>query len=305
MSLNLRNRLLNWLFTRALLNCCTPSTVMLLCPRCNMLNWLSSRTLVKCFTPASPISLMLRSRLLNWLFTRTLLNCCTPSSVMLFALMFKLLNWFFTITVLNCFTPSSPMLFQPRFKPLNWQFALANNFKISTQPNELMLFTDKSTCEICWTRSSIKWTTAVQSADVRWSSLKSTALKPISSNLLWTTEPDSLISWIHFTNVNVKSLSLRVGQQVTLRLFSEVLYIIIFNSSFSSVVLPRRLVNTSIDCSPSRPARNCKTSFHLPFLMRSATNVLNSSPTMVSVMCLAARNSCNVRWMKQYWAFSV
>ena len=61
----------------------------------------------------------------------------------------------------------------------------------------------------------------------------------------------------------------------------------------------------SIDCSPSRPPTNCKTSCHSLLSMWSATNLLNFSPFMVSVMCLAARNSCMVRWMKQYWASSV
>ena len=220
MLLSPRSKLLNWLFTRTLVNCCTPSSVMLMLQRLNMLNWLSSRTLLKCFTPSSVMLLFPSSKLLNWLSTRTLFNCFTPSSVMLFLPMFKLLNWLFTIALLNCFTPSSPMLLCSRFKPLNWQFASPNNFTISTQPNESMLFTDKSMCEICWTRL-IKRTTAVQSADTSGTLLKSTALKPISSNLLWTTEPDSLISWIHFTNDNVKSFSMGVGQQITLRPFIE------------------------------------------------------------------------------------
>ena len=199
------------------------------------------------------------------------------------------------------------MLFLPRFKLLNLKLLLSNNFTISTQPNEPMLLRDKFMSEICWTRL-IKWTTAVQSAGARRQWLKSTALKPISSNLLWTTEPDSLFSYMHFINVTAKWFLLPVGQLVTVRGFTESSFSyssITSLSSFSDVVLGRSSVNISIgglSPSPRRPAKNCITIFHSPSLMCSATNLLNSASFMVSTICFAARNSCVVKWMKQNWA---
>ena len=71
-------------------------------------------------------------------------------------------------------------------------------------------------------------------------------------------------------------------------------------------------INILLNCSclvssvsANNPATNCTTNCHGPSLMWSVINCCNAwASVMVSTTCLAARNSWNVRWMKQYWAFS-
>ena len=61
----------------------------------------------------------------------------------------------------------------------------------------------------------------------------------------------------------------------------------------------------ALSVSTNNPATNWTTNCHGPSLMWPEINCSNSwASVMVSTTCLAARNSWNVRWMKQYWALS-
>ena len=165
-----------------------------------------------------------------------------------------------------------------------------------------MLLVPKSKCEIFW--KLITFTNEEQSTAVRRPAIKFTQLKLIFLSFLCASWFILLFSFIHLINVTAISFSSLVGQQVTILFFSLSIHCSLESAiSFFSVFTGRRSVIISIGRWFSfsiSPARNWKTSCHLQqFLMFSETNFLKTLSFMFFTMCVAAKNSCIVRWMKQ------
>ena len=127
-------------------------------------------------------------------------------------------------------------------------------------------------------------------------------MKLICWSFLWTIDSILLLSLLHLKSVTAKSCSFSVGQQVIILCSFSVHCSLKSALSFISVSTGRRSVMISLGrwtLSSISPARNWKTSCHLPFLMFSETKFLNSVSLILFAKCLAAKNSCIVRWMKQ------
>ena len=245
-----------------------------------------------------------------------LVKCSTPSSVISFPERPKLfsLQLLFMSAVLMYFTPSSVILLSMRSKRFRlqklWLWSLPpNNLEISMQPRSAKLLDTKLKCTIF---SPLDWSACnnvKQSRGDKRQELKSSALQSIWVSLLWTSArlDELLFSYMQLNKVTTSSLSSWMpGQKVTLSVRASNSSLPI--SKLISVVTDdngRRPLKISVDCSPcsSSPATNCITTFHAPSLMWSETNVFSSSWLMVSTKYFAAKNSCTVRWRKQYWAF--
>ena len=265
--------------------------------------------LVKCSTPLSVISFPSRPKLssLQLLLMSAFVKCSTPLSVISFPSRPKLfsLQLLFMSAVVKDFTPSSVILLELRFKTFRlqkpWLWSLPpNNLEISIQPNAAIRLNSKLKCKIFSPLDWSAYTNVKQSRGDKLQWLKSSALQSTAFKL------DELFSYMQLNKVNTSSLSSSAGQQVTdsVRAFNSSLPI----SKLISLVTDdkgRRLLKISVDCSSccSSPATNCITTFHAPSLMWSETNVFSSSWLMVSTKYFAAKNSCTVRWRKQYWAF--
>ena len=275
---------------------------------------------VKCSTPLSVILLSSSSKLfsLQLLFMSALVKCSTPLSVILFPSRPKLfsLQLLFMSAVVKDFTPSSVILLELRSKPFRlqklWLWSLPpNNLEISMQPRSAKLLDTKLKCIIFPPLDWSACTNVKQSRGDKRQLLKSSALQSVWANLLWTSKPDELFSYMQLNKVTVSSLSPLAGQQVTVSVRasnSSLVISLLISKLVVSLVTDdngRRPLKISVDCSfcSSSPATNCITTFHAPSLMWSETNVFSSSWLMVSTKCFAAKNSCTVRWRKQYWAF--
>ena len=243
--------------------------------------------LVKCSTPLSFIQLYSRPKLFS-------------------------LQLLFMSAVVKYFTPSFVILLELRFKTFRlqkpWLWSLPpNNLEISTQPNAAISLKSKSKCQIF---SPLHWsacTNVKQSWGDKRQRLKSSALQSIWANLLWTSNLDELFSYMQLNKVTTSFLSSWAGQQVTVSVrASKFSLLLMWKLTFLVTDdKGRRPLKISVDCSSccSSPATNCITTFHAPSSMWSETNDFNSSWPLVSTKCFAAKNSCTVRWRKQYWAF--
>ena len=242
-------------------------------------------------------------------------KCSTPLSVISFPSRPKLfsLQLLFMSAVVKDFTPSSVILLELRFKTFRlqkpWLWSLPpNNLEISIQPNAAISLNSKSKCQIF---SPLDWsacTNVKQSRGDKRQCLKSSALQSIWANLLWTSKLDELFSYMQLNKVTTSSLSSWAGQQVTVSVRASNSSLLTFSTLVVSLVTVdngRRPLKISVDCSScsSSPATNCITTFHDPSLMWSETNVFSSSWLLVSTKYFAAKNSCTVRWRKQYCAF--
>ena len=302
----------------ALVKCSTPLSVIWLYsrPKLFSLQLLFMSALVKCSTPLSVISLYLRLKLfsLQLLFMSAVVKCSTPLSVIPLYSRSKLfsLQLLFMSAVVKYFTPSFVILLELRFKTFRlqkpWLWSLPpNNLEISIQPNAAISLQSKSKCQIF---SPLHWsacTNVKQSRGDKRQQLKSSALQSIWANLLWTSNLDELFSYMQLNKVTTSSLSSWAGQQVTVSVRPSNTSLLISKLAVSLVTDDngRRPLKISVDCSScsSSPATNCITTFHAPSLMWSETNDFSSSWPLVSTKCFAAKNSCTVRWRKQYWAF--
>ena len=237
----------------------------------------------------------------------------TPFSVILFHSRLKLLSLqsVFMSAAVKYFRPSSLMLLDPRFKLFRLQKPILlslppSTLEISIQPSAAIWLDTKLKCTIF---SPLDWsacTNVKQSRGDKRQWLKSSALQSIWASLLWTSKLDELFSYMQLNKVTTGSLSSSAGQQVTVSICASNSSLIILKLiSLLSDDKGRRLLKISVDCSScsSSPATNCITTFHAPSSMWSETNVFSSSWLMVSTKYFAAKNSCTVRWRKQYWAF--
>ena len=306
-------------FMSAAVKCFTPSTVILLLPRPKkfslQLEFMSAA--VKCFTPSTVILLPPRRKSisLQLVFVSALVKCSTPLSVipLLWRLKLFSLQLLFISAVVKYFTPSSLIALFLRLKLFRlqkrWLWSLPpNNLEISIQPNAAIWLNTKLKCKIFLPLHWSAWTNVKQSWGDKPQLLKSSALQSIWANLLWTSKLDELFSYMQLNKVTTSSLSSWAGQQVTVSVRSSNSSFLTFSRLLISVVTHdngRRPLKISVDCSScsSSPATNCVTTFHDPSLMWSEMNVFSSSWLMVSTKYFAAKNSCTVRWRKQYWAF--
>ena len=271
---------------------------------------------VKCSTALSVILLPARFKLfsLQLELMSAVVKCFTPLSAIGFPLRPKLFRLQLVImsAVVKCFTPSSVMLFSPRFKlfrlqkPLLWSLP-PNNLEISIQPSSPISLDIKLKCTIFSPPDWSACTNVKHSRGDKRQLLKSSALQSIWASLLWTSKLDELFSYMQLNKVTTSSLSSWAGQQVTVSVRASNSFLLLI-SKLTFLVTDdkgRRPLKISVDCSSccSSPATNCITTFHAPSLMWSETNVFSSSWLMVSTKYFAAKNSCTVRWRKQYWAF--
>ena len=270
---------------------------------------------VKCSTALSVILLPARFKLfsLQLELMSAVVKCFTPLSAIGFPLRPKLFRLQLVImsAVVKCFTPSSVMLFSPRFKlfrlqkPLLWSLP-PNNLEISIQPSSPISLDIKLKCTIFSPPDWSACTNVKHSRGDKRQLLKSSALQSIWASLLWTSKLDELFSYMQLNKVTTSSLSSWAGQQVTVSVRASNSSVLIWKLiSLVTGDKGRRPLKISVDCSScSRsPATNCITTFHAPSLMWSETNVFSSSWLMVSTKCFAAKNSCTVRWRKQYCSF--
>ena len=243
--------------------------------------------LVKCSTPLSFIQLYSRPKLFS-------------------------LQLLFMSAVVKYFTPSFVILLELRFKTFRlqkpWLWSLPpNNLEISMQPREAIWLCIKLKCSIFSPLDWSAYTNVKQSRGDKRQELKSSALQSIWANLLWTSKLDELFSYMQLNKVTTSSLSSWAGQQVTVSVRASNSSLLISKLVVSLVTDDNgsRPLKISVDCSScsSSPATNRITTFHAPSLMWSETNVFSSSWLMVSTKYFAAKNSCTVRWRKQYWAF--
>ena len=297
----------------------TPSTVTLLLARPKLfslqLEFMSAA--VKCFTPSTVILLAARYKLLSLqlVFVSALVKCSTPLSVIPLSWRAKLfsLQLLFMSAVVKYFKPSFLIALFLRFKLFRlqkpWLWSLPpNNLEISIQPKSEIWLNSKLKCKIFSPLDWSAWTNVKQSRGDKRQSPKSSALQSIWANLLWTSKLDELFSYMQLNKVTTSSLSSWAGQQVTVSVRASNSSLLTFSTLVVSLVTDdngRRPLKISVDCSScsSSPATNCITTFHAPSLMWSEANVFSSSWLMVSTKYFAAKNSCTVRWRKQYWAF--
>ena len=308
-------------FLSAVVKCSTASSVKSLPARFKLLSlqlvFMSAS--VKSFTPLSVIPLLSRPKLfsLQFFFMSAVVKYVRPSSVMPLPPRFKLL----------------------RLQKPSWLRSMPpNHLEISLQPREAIWLDSNLKCSIF---SPLDWsacTNVTQSKGDKLQKLKSSALQSILASLLWTSKLGGsfsiragllwtsklggsfsiwagllwtsklggFFSYMQLNKVTTSSLSSSAGQQVTVSVRSLSCSLTI--SKLISLVTGdkgRRLLKISVDCSSccTSPATNCITPFHDPSLMWSETNVFSSPWLMVSTKYFAAKNSCTVRWRKQYWAF--
>ena len=211
-------------------------------------------------------------------------------------------------------TPFSPILF--RVKSNSTQLLLTIHFLISMQPKSPMKLNPKRSLNFS-SRFLSKCKIAVQSAGASLHSLNHTSSKEISSILLVMEDSCFMSSsYKHLHMVTAKFVSLSpCGQQIDTVGFPVIMHSASSRPSWpptSEVDMGRSFIKISLNCScltssvsTNNPATNCTTNCHDPSLMWSVINCSNAwASVMLSTTCLAARNSWNVRWMKQYWAFS-
>ena len=211
-------------------------------------------------------------------------------------------------------TPFSPILVWVKFNPT--QLLLTIHFLISMQPKSPMKLCPKCSVNFSsWFLSKCK--IAVQSAGASLHWQNRTSSKDISSILLVMEDScfmSSSYKHLHMATAKFVSLS-PCGQRIDTVGFSVIKHSVSCSPSWpstSEVDMGRNFIKISLNCScltssvsTNNPATNCTTNCHEPSLMWSSINSSNAwASVLVSTTCLAARNSWNVRWMKQYWALS-
>ena len=272
----------------------------------------------RCSTPLTPILVLFRWSLVSLQFPSliaVLRSSASLSPMWLLSRISTVRLQFLSFSVSHKYsTPFSPILLW--VKSNSTQLLLTIHFLISMQPKSPMKLNPK--CSVNFSsRFLSKCKIAVQSAGASLHRPNHTSSKDISSILLVMEDSCFMSSsYKHLHMVTAKFVSLSpCGQRIDTVGFSVIKHSVSSSPSWPptlEVDMGRSFIKILLICScltssvsTNNPATNCTTNCHEPSLMWSSINSSNAwASVLVSTTCLAARNSWNVRWMKQYWALS-